>query len=499
MRNLVLVAENLGKKYYRNPNRHVGYGMADLFRALARRPPRYSIRRDEFWAVRNVELSIEPGQSLGVIGRNGGGKTTLMKLLTGLIIPDEGTFQLKGNVQAMISLGAGFSIRLSGRENIINGIAFRGPLPRKRRIEEIIEFADIGDFIDSPVSTYSTGMRARLGFSICVHLDPSLIIIDEALSVGDQAFQNKCLIRLQQLKKQGVSMLLVSHSMTHIQQFCETAIWLDRGKIQAGGTVKEVIREYIAFIEEAKQETAKGLADEPVPVRAATPAPAPAPPPRVPSAPSATDGAPRLARPMPALSPVSGPAGSDSGNLLAAGNSPPAKKTAEQPRASAPAPSNGPRAAPSPVVPRSQMMELYGGFVETGTIENIEGKLLVDGREVDRLEMNQNCTLDYRFDIRGEISDLNVSLAFYRRDGLHMTTISTLNGDLLQSRTAGHIHCRVEISDCSFAPGEYVLVLPIHMGRSYLHRDAVKVFRVLPGERMSWGLANLNYRYEVLD
>lgn len=487
----ILVAENLGKKFYRNPNRHVGYGISDLLREIVRLPPRTAVREEEFWAVKDVTFSLQPGQSLGVIGRNGSGKTTLMKLLTGLLRHDAGSVEAAGNVQALINLGAGFNPSLSGRENIINGAAMRGLSLKqlKGRIDDIIEFSELGAFIDGPVSTYSSGMRARLGFSMCAHLDPSIIVIDEALSVGDLAFQNKCLTRLEHMKRQGVVMVLVSHSMTHVRQFCEDALWLHEGVVQAQGKAADVIKAYVHYMDSlidrkaSQQSEASEGKDDLTKARE-----------RESDANAKRAAAGRAALPERSYCPGSPALESGNGEGEAAfgdasGTQPCYLGVGDGAGGRSPAPAD----SPTP----EQKTQLYGGYLAGDAVSHLRGVLLVDNRPVRQLRIIERCAIEYMFDLEQEVSDLNVSLVFYREDGLHMTSVSTLNGDLLKRPAGRTVHCRVTIAHLGFAPGKYVVMMPIHEGRSYLHRDCLLTFTVVSGGQMTWGLSNLDYRYDV--
>ncbi|MGF1485097.1 MAG: ABC transporter ATP-binding protein [Opitutales bacterium] len=216
------------------------------------------LRKDEFWAVENLSLRIMPGESLALVGRNGAGKSTLLKLVAGLLKPDSGRITIRGRMQSLINLGAGFNPRLSGRENILNAGAVQGFSSREMKSVEaaVIDFAEIEEFIDSPVHTYSSGMRARLGYSIAVHLDPDILLLDEVLSVGDFLFQNKCHYRMQELRSRGVTTISVSHSHSRLLQSCNQALWINRGRKIKYGNPQEVIR---AYLEEtsAESETAK--------------------------------------------------------------------------------------------------------------------------------------------------------------------------------------------------------------------------------------------------
>lgn len=218
----------------------------ELFIGLLRRKRRERDARDLFWALRDVSFKIEAGESVGLVGSNGAGKSTALKLISRIIQPNSGSVRVNGRVTALLELGAGFHPELSGRDNIfLNGTVMG--LSRRQintKLDEIIEFADIGDFIDVPVKDYSSGMQARLGFSVAAHLDPQIVLVDEALSVGDQAFQQKCNERMLQMRRAGVTMLYVSHSLESVEQICQRAIWLDKGNLRLDDSAQRVASAY---------------------------------------------------------------------------------------------------------------------------------------------------------------------------------------------------------------------------------------------------------------
>ena len=253
----IITVENVSKKYSRNANQHLSYGIRDLFNQVVARGRRDPVlRKDEFWAVDDASFHLYPGDSIALIGRNGSGKTTLLKMMHGLTKPDKGRILIDGRVQALINLGAGFNPALTGRDNVINAAALMGMGPREtaQLVEEVVEFAELEDFIDSPVETYSSGMKARLGFSAAINLQPDILLIDEILAVGDSAFQNKCFIRMHELKKAGVTIVLVSHNYTNVVQVCERAIWLHKGETKHAGESKETVQAYLDYLDAEQSE-----------------------------------------------------------------------------------------------------------------------------------------------------------------------------------------------------------------------------------------------------
>ena len=197
-------------------------------------------------AVRGVSVAVPAGATLGIIGRNGSGKSTLIRLIAGIYKPDSGRVVTQGRVSALIELGAGFHPEFTGRENVyINGIIL-GLTKRevKERFDEIVDFAEMRDCIDAPVRTYSSGMYMRLGFSVAVHVDPDVLLVDEVLAVGDASFVQKCLDKMNDFKKQGKTILLAAHELSFIEQWCDRAVFLDRGRLAAQGLPADVVAAY---------------------------------------------------------------------------------------------------------------------------------------------------------------------------------------------------------------------------------------------------------------
>ena len=202
--------------------------------------------RGEFWALRKVNFSVERGDTVGIIGRNGSGKSTLLRVIAGIYPPDEGSVEVQGKVSTLFSLNAGFQMELSGRDNIyINGVMM-GLTKRwiDNKIDSIIEFAELGDFIDMPVRTFSSGMRSRLGFSIAMHIDKDIVLIDEIMGAGDAAFRQKADAEMSRIIGEK-TVLMVSHSMANIEKHANKVIWLNKGVIAAIGKPKEVIQQYL--------------------------------------------------------------------------------------------------------------------------------------------------------------------------------------------------------------------------------------------------------------
>jgi ABC-type polysaccharide/polyol phosphate transport system ATPase subunit len=230
---------------------------ATLKSALLSRSLIASLRPDEtFTALSDVSLTVPAGRTLGVIGRNGSGKSTLLKLVAGITKPTHGTVRVNGRISALIELGAGFHPEISGRENVfINGIML-GLSKREiaRRFDEIVEFAEIKEFIDAPVKTYSSGMYMRLGFAVAIHVDPDVLLVDEVLAVGDEGFTHKCLDKFAEFKRRGKTILLVTHSLGLVERFCDEALWLDAGEKRAAGDPKRIVGAYITAVEASEEQ-----------------------------------------------------------------------------------------------------------------------------------------------------------------------------------------------------------------------------------------------------
>jgi lipopolysaccharide transport system ATP-binding protein len=203
--------------------------------------------REELWALKDVSFAVERGKTLGIIGPNGSGKSTVLKLISRILEPTSGQIDVQGRVSALIELGTGFHPDLTGRENVyLNGSILGFSRKEMRaKFNSIVEFSELEKFIDVPIKHYSSGMHMRLGFAVAIHVDPDVLLIDEILAVGDQAFQQKCLGKIAELKSQGVTILFVSHDLEAVRNLCPSAIWLENGVIQEGGTTDRVIDSYL--------------------------------------------------------------------------------------------------------------------------------------------------------------------------------------------------------------------------------------------------------------
>ena len=209
---------------------------------------RGKIKYEEFWALKNVSFEVERGEVVGIIGHNGAGKSTLLKVISGILKPTGGSLEVHGNVVPMLELGSGFDHDLTGRENIFLNGSILGYSEKylKEKYEQIVEFSELGKFIDVPIRNYSSGMLMRLAFSIATVVQPEILIVDEILAVGDAAFQEKSKARMLELMSGGTTVLFVSHSLEQIREMCDRVIWLEHGQIKAIGATKEICDAYEA-------------------------------------------------------------------------------------------------------------------------------------------------------------------------------------------------------------------------------------------------------------
>ncbi len=260
MENIVITVDNLSKQYRLGTINH-GTLRQDLqswwARVRGKEDPNLTISSDshssaqianeQFWAIKDISFNVKDGEILGIIGRNGAGKSTLLKILSRVTAPTSGTIKIHGRVASLLEVGTGFHPELTGRENIFLNGSILGMTKSeiKSKFDEIVDFAEIDQFIDTPVKRYSSGMYVRLAFAIAAHLDPEILIVDEVLAVGDVQFQKKCLGKMQDVSKEGRTVLFVSHNMGAIRELCTTAILLRDGKIVSNGNIDKVTSEYL--------------------------------------------------------------------------------------------------------------------------------------------------------------------------------------------------------------------------------------------------------------
>ena len=237
-----VVVRGLSKQFCRYPANRPQTLHEALIKGLRRIQP-----VERFWALRDVSFSVAPGNTLGIVGPNGSGKSTLLRLIGGIGRPDEGNFEVRERVGALLDLGAGFHPDLTGRENVLISGVISGLTRREvaLRFDSIVAFAELEAFIDNPIRTYSTGMQMRLGFAIAIHSEPEILLIDEILSVGDHSFQRKCFDRIAEFKSEGCTIILVSHDSQLVRESCDEALWLSSGRVVLHGRPDVVVNQYI--------------------------------------------------------------------------------------------------------------------------------------------------------------------------------------------------------------------------------------------------------------
>ena len=246
-REVVLTVQGVSKKFCRDLKRSLFYGVQDIATEITGvRENSEKLRPKEFWALKNVSFELRRGEALGLVGPNGSGKSTLLRIISGLIKPDAGSVQVTGRLAPLIALGAGFNPILTGRENIYANMSILGVSKKEinERFNAVVDFAEIGNAIDAPVQSYSSGMAARLGFACAIHTEPDILLIDEVLAVGDIQFRGKCSRKLNEIREKGVSFILVNHKPSSILSICDSAIYLSQGKIVLAGKSHLVIKQY---------------------------------------------------------------------------------------------------------------------------------------------------------------------------------------------------------------------------------------------------------------
>ena len=255
----VIEAHDLGKRYCVRSDALPRQGLRHLIERAIRQPWSRSARgeqpmADDFWALREVSFQVQAGQSVGIVGRNGAGKSTLLKLISRITAPTTGHIRLRGRVASLLEVGTGFHPELTGRENIyLNGAVLGMSRAEIRsKFDQITEFAEIGQFLDTPVKRYSSGMHMRLAFAVAAHLDPEILVVDEVLAVGDYAFQQKCLGKMEEAStRQGRAILFVSHNLAAVQKLCSHCLLLEQGRLVYQGSPAEVVRRYLDHTQEA--------------------------------------------------------------------------------------------------------------------------------------------------------------------------------------------------------------------------------------------------------
>jgi len=248
---VVLRVEGLYKKFCRNLKRSMIYGMTDLAKGFVGIPPKSDeLRKDEFWALKGIDFELRENEILGIIGANGSGKSTLLRVLTGIFPPDKGSVWIDGKVGGIIALGAGMHPHMTGRENIYLNGTILGMTKEEldAKFDEIVDFAELGDFLEAPLSTYSSGMKVRLGFAVAVHCQPEILLIDEVLAVGDLSFRNKSMDKMAQYASQSKAIIYISHNIEQIRTLCKKVMVLHNSEIQYIGNTFDAIQHYTNLI-----------------------------------------------------------------------------------------------------------------------------------------------------------------------------------------------------------------------------------------------------------
>lgn len=244
---VVLSVKDVSKKFCRDLKRSLLYGVHDIAsELLGTRQKSEKLRPKEFWALKNVSFQLRRGETLGLVGPNGSGKTTLLRIISGLIKPDTGSVEVNGRLAPLIALGSGFNPILTGRENLYANMSIL-ELSRQEideRFQDVVDFAEIGDAIDAPLQSYSSGMAARLGFASAIHTEPDILLIDEVLAVGDSRFKGKCFQKLHELRQKGSLFILVSHNLHTVLTICESAVYLLKGKFVGAGDTASIMTQY---------------------------------------------------------------------------------------------------------------------------------------------------------------------------------------------------------------------------------------------------------------
>jgi ABC-type polysaccharide/polyol phosphate transport system ATPase subunit len=241
----VIILDNVSKRYFLQPQR-----IAELKKAILHLPTflKTNRTRQPFWALRDVSLTIRRGESVGIIGPNGAGKSTLLRIVSRLAPLTKGKLTVRGRVSPLLELGAGFHPQINGRENAVLNAVLLGLSHKeaKEKLPQILEFSELGEFIDQPMRTYSSGMYVRLGFAVAVHVRPKILLVDEVLAVGDAEFQHKCFDHIERLRRDKVTIVLVSHDLENVKRFCDRAVLLNHGVVAADGKPQDVVDEYLS-------------------------------------------------------------------------------------------------------------------------------------------------------------------------------------------------------------------------------------------------------------
>ncbi|MFL5734018.1 MAG: ABC transporter ATP-binding protein [Chloroflexia bacterium] len=400
-----------------------------------------SPEKEEFWALRDVNFSIYAGEAVGIIGENGSGKSTTLKLISRILEPTSGSVSVKGKVSALLELGTGFHPDLTGRENIFLNGSLLGISRREmsRRYDQIVDFAEIGEFIDTPIKHYSSGMVMRLGFAVAINVAPDILLTDEVLAVGDEAFQRKCLDYIAQLRKQGVTIVFVSHALDAVRSLCRRAIWLDHGNVVADGPSAEIIDRYLTYENERHRERIRSE--------------------------QAGDPLRPVARPQP-LAPTE-----DESESL---------ETVEE---SAMVQQSG------PPPPETEPQVVEASPVQVTGVTFINGQ----GEETTLAATGEPLTIRIAYDAKSRLRQPVFGLAIYTENGTHLNGPNTRFSGLEIAEIEGEGYVDYELESLPLLAGRYdvtVAVTDADMAQTYVHQHRAYSFTVqpTPGLPERWGL-----------
>ena len=416
---------------------------------------------ETFAAVKDVSFTVKRGSTFGIVGRNGSGKSTMLKLVAGITKPTSGTMEVDGRISALIELGAGFHPEISGRENVfINGIML-GLTKREitRRFEEIVEFAELQDFIDAPVKTYSSGMYMRLGFAVAINVDPDVLLVDEVLAVGDQSFTHKCLDKFAEFRRRGKTILLVTHALNLVERFCDEALWLDAGASHGIGDPRRIVSAYITNVEKSEEQQ---LATQEARARQAADAAAV----DVPAANVATLAPARAASVV--AGPVAAPASVPAGGTDTA--------------VAAPVAAPAPQAAPSDHSrPLADMFQAGEGRWGSREAEIYDVQLCGEDGNAAHV-FNNGERIEVRLKVRATkpLKDFAVGVAMFNVDGLCCYGTNSNIEELEPEEFQGEGEVRFCIDSLDLVEGSYKLDVALHKldGYPYDYHRLLYTFRV---------------------
>ena len=365
-------------------------------RVLFRERNRHEIRK----VLKDVSFEVRRGEAIGLVGENGCGKSTMLKLLSRIMYPDGGKVETFGRLSALIELGAGFHPDMSGRENIYTNAAIFGLTKAEidARLQTIIDFSELGDYIDNPVRTYSSGMYMRLAFSVAINVDADILLIDEILAVGDVAFQAKCFNKLRQIKRSGTTIVIVSHSLSQIEQICDRSYWIEGGMIREQGDPVEVHQKYLQYMSARTGTLSEAAGEEE--------APEPAP----------------------------------------------------EPEAAAPAPEDAAEPAPEPEAPAEPEKRWGSRDVEFEAVRLLNEQ----GRSVDRVESGKPFTIEMSYRVNRPVEDVAFGIGIFRNDGLQCYGVNTFIDHQAVSLSGKRGKMNFVVDDNTLLEGEYLLDVAMH-------------------------------------